>query len=82
MRSLEPLGIAARVRVVDSAQYQARLTTYDYDMIQHDVALLAVAGQRAAVPLVVEDGGRARLVQLRGRQEPGRRRHDAGHAVG
>lgn len=33
-RSLEPLGIAARVRVVDSAQYQARLNTYDYDMIQ------------------------------------------------
>jgi peptide/nickel transport system substrate-binding protein len=33
VRSLEPLGIAARVRLVDSAQYQARLTTYDYDMI-------------------------------------------------
>ncbi|PPD30127.1 MAG: ABC transporter substrate-binding protein [Hyphomicrobium sp.] len=31
---LERLGIEARVRVVDSAQYQARLTTYDYDMIQ------------------------------------------------
>ena len=33
-RSLEPLGIAARVRLVDSAQYQARLNTFDYDMIQ------------------------------------------------
>ena len=33
-RSLKPLGIAARVRVVDSAQYQARLSAYDYDMIQ------------------------------------------------
>ena len=33
-RSLEPLGIAARVRIVDSAQYQARLNVYDYDMIQ------------------------------------------------
>lgn len=32
-RGLEPLGILARVRVVDSAQYQARLTNYDYDMI-------------------------------------------------
>lgn len=32
-RGLEPLGISARVRVVDSAQYQARLTNYDYDMI-------------------------------------------------
>jgi peptide/nickel transport system substrate-binding protein len=34
-RSLEPLGIATRVRVVDSAQYQARVTTYDFDMIQN-----------------------------------------------
>lgn len=33
-RQLEPLGITARVRVVDSAQYQERLSTYDYDMIQ------------------------------------------------
>ena len=33
-RGLEPLGIQARVRIVDSAQYQARLNTYDYDMIQ------------------------------------------------
>jgi peptide/nickel transport system substrate-binding protein len=28
------LGIDARVRVVDSAQYQSRLKSYDYDMIQ------------------------------------------------
>jgi peptide/nickel transport system substrate-binding protein len=34
-RSLEPLGISARIRVVDSAQYQGRLSTYDYDMIQN-----------------------------------------------
>jgi peptide/nickel transport system substrate-binding protein len=34
-RSLEPLGIAARVRVVDSAQYQERLASFDYDMIQN-----------------------------------------------
>ncbi len=33
-RSLEPLGISARVRMVDSAQYQARLNEYDYDMMQ------------------------------------------------
>ena len=33
-RALEPLGITARVRVVDGSQYQARLTSYDYDMIQ------------------------------------------------
>ncbi|WP_045836284.1 extracellular solute-binding protein [Hyphomicrobium sp. 99] len=34
-RSLAPLGIAARVRVVDSAQYQQRLSSFDYDMIQN-----------------------------------------------
>lgn len=33
-RSLAPLGIEARVRVIDSAQYQRRLNSYDYDMIQ------------------------------------------------
>lgn len=31
---LAKLGIAARIRVVDSAQYQARLKDYDFDMIQ------------------------------------------------
>lgn len=34
-RSLAPLGIQVRVRLVDSAQYQARLTEFDYDMIQN-----------------------------------------------
>ncbi len=34
-RALEPLGIRARVRVVDSAQYQERISSYDYDMIQN-----------------------------------------------
>ncbi|MBP2299894.1 extracellular solute-binding protein [Azospirillum picis] len=31
-RSLEPLGIDARVRTVDSAQFQARLEGFDFDM--------------------------------------------------
>lgn len=31
---LARLGIRARIRVVDSAQYQARLKDYDFDMIQ------------------------------------------------
>jgi peptide/nickel transport system substrate-binding protein len=34
-RSLAPLGIPVRVRVVDSAQYQERLSSFDYDMIQN-----------------------------------------------
>lgn len=32
--TLSRLGIEARVRVVDSAQYQSRLNDYDFDMIQ------------------------------------------------
>jgi len=31
---LQRLGIEGRIRVVDSSQYQQRLTNYDYDMIQ------------------------------------------------
>jgi peptide/nickel transport system substrate-binding protein len=34
-RDVERLGIKVSLRVVDSAQYQARLTNYDYDMIQN-----------------------------------------------
>ena len=32
--TLARLGITARIRVVDSAQYQQRLNSYDYDMVQ------------------------------------------------
>lgn len=34
-RDVERLGIKVKLRVVDSAQYQARLLDYDYDMIQN-----------------------------------------------
>jgi peptide/nickel transport system substrate-binding protein len=34
-RDVERLGIKVSVRVVDSSQYQQRLTNYDYDMIQN-----------------------------------------------
>jgi peptide/nickel transport system substrate-binding protein len=34
-RDVERLGIKVTLRVVDSAQYQARLVNYDYDMIQY-----------------------------------------------
>jgi peptide/nickel transport system substrate-binding protein len=34
-RDVERLGIKVKLRVVDSAQYQARLIDYDYDMIQN-----------------------------------------------
>jgi microcin C transport system substrate-binding protein len=34
-RSLKKIGIAARVRTVDSAQFTGRLDAYDYDMVMH-----------------------------------------------
>ncbi|MGI9378564.1 MAG: extracellular solute-binding protein, partial [Methyloligellaceae bacterium] len=34
-RNLKTIGIDARLRQVDSAQYQQRKTTFDYDMIQN-----------------------------------------------
>ncbi|MDX2258180.1 MAG: extracellular solute-binding protein [Hyphomicrobiaceae bacterium] len=33
-RDLEKVGIAARIRLVDAAQFQSRLKTFDFDMIQ------------------------------------------------
>jgi microcin C transport system substrate-binding protein len=33
IRNLERLGIASRIRLVDSAQYQSRLEQFDYDVI-------------------------------------------------
>ena len=35
-RALKQVGIDARIRQVDSAQYQRRKQTYDFDMIQYD----------------------------------------------
>ena len=35
-RALKQVGIDARIRQVDSAQYQRRKLTYDYDMLQYD----------------------------------------------
>ena len=32
---LERIGVTVTIRIVDSAQFQARLRTYDYDMVQH-----------------------------------------------
>ena len=55
-RDVERLGIKVKLRVVDGAQYQQRLTRL---RLRHDpehVDVLALAGQRAAVPLVDAGG--------------------------
>ena len=33
VKNLEKLGVAARIRLVDSAQYQKRLEEFDFDVI-------------------------------------------------
>ena len=38
LRNLERLGIKARIRMVDSAQYQARINAHDFDMIAGGLA--------------------------------------------
>ena len=75
-RDVERLGIEVKLRVVDGAQYQAAA---DELRLRHDpehVAVVAVARQRAAVPLVDCRGDDARHLQFRRCREPRGRRHD------
>ena len=46
--SLERIGITVSVRIVDDAQYQNRLRSFDFDIITDVWARVAVARQRAA----------------------------------
>jgi microcin C transport system substrate-binding protein len=45
INNLERLGIAANFRVVDPAQYQARINDYDYDVVSRRFALPATLGE-------------------------------------
>ena len=56
-RSLQRLGIEARVRTVDTAQFQYRSSTYDFDMIIYRWGMSALAGQRAGILLGDPGGG-------------------------
>ena len=47
-KNLERMGITARVRTVDTAQYEKRMETFDYDMTVVAVRRIVVARQRAA----------------------------------
>ncbi len=73
---LEKLGIAVRVRVVDSAQYQSRLKDYDFDMIQFTWPSSLSPGNEQLFRWSSAVAVAARVLQLRGRPEPGRRRDD------
>ena len=47
-KNLERLGITARVRTVDAAQYEKRQDDFDFDLIVARLAAVAVPRQRAA----------------------------------
>ena len=79
-RSLEPLGIAVRVRVVDSAQYQERLASFDYDMIQNTWPSSLSPGNEQLFRWSAKTAELERLVQFRRRQERGRRCDDRRNA--
>ena len=79
-RTLDRIGIKATIRSVDSAQFQQRRQTFDFDMTRNTWAASLSPGQRAEFPL--EPGVRRHrgLVQLSRRQGAGDRRDDPGDA--
>ena len=62
VRNLERLGVAARVRTVDTAQYQNRRTGYDFDMLIYRWGMSLSPGNEQAfywgTPAADQDGTR------------------------
>ena len=81
-RDLERLGIKVKMRVVDGAQYQARLTNYDFDMIQNTWASSLSPGNEQLFRWSSSCGDDTGTYNYRRRRKPGRRRHDRGAARG
>ncbi|MEZ5873634.1 MAG: extracellular solute-binding protein [Hyphomicrobiales bacterium] len=79
---LETGGIDAQIRQVDSAQYQRRKQTYDFDMIQYFWPVSLSPGNEQSFRWGKRSGGNRRVVQLSRRRERGRGRHDCGVAQG
>ncbi len=75
-QNLKRIGITARVRTVDTAQYEKRMETFDYRHGGGGVRRVAVAGQRAARILGLAGGRPAGQPQPARHQEPGRRPPD------
>ena len=74
--SLERIGVTASIRIVDDAQYQNRLRSFDFDIIIDRLGQVAVARQRAARILGIAGRGPARLEKHHRHQESGGRRAD------
>ena len=76
VRNLERLGISARVRTVDTAQYEARRRAYDYDMIIHRWGVTLSPGNEQAYYWGSGSGGARGHAQLRRHQRTRDRRID------
>ena len=68
--ALRQLGIAARVQLVDQAQYNERRNAYDYDMIVNAWNMSLQPGNEQML-YWGRTGSRARHAQLPGRRQPG-----------
>ena len=75
--NLKRLGIEARSRIVDAAQYQRRMEEFDFDMAVDGARRGADAGRRAPrSSSASEAASDARLAQPRRHRRSGRRRAD------
>ena len=77
-KNLERMGITARVRTVDNAQYEKRMETFDYDMAVVVFGQSLSPGNEQRELLGLGSGRRAGQPQPARHQEPGRRRTDRG----
>ena len=74
VQNLKRLGIDARIRTVDTAQYQNRLDNFDFDMIVGSWGESQSPGNEQRDYLGQPGGRHPRQPQPRGHPEPGRRR--------
>ena len=81
-RTLERLGIAVRIRQVDTAQYWARLKTFDFDMIQWTWGASLSPGNEQINRWSSKAAAIEGSLNYPGVENPGRRCHDRGPAAG
>ena len=74
-------GIAVQVRLVDAVQYEERLSSFDFDMIEYRWDQSLSPGNEQSFYLGLGGGRSGRLAQLHGRQKRRGRRHDRGAAA-
>ena len=70
IRNLERLGIQARSRIVDAAQFQRRVNDFDFDMIVRRYAMTSIPGEGIKRFWGSEDANRAGSNNLSGIADP------------